>query len=504
MKILTQTIKDLGDPSEFWEYFEILSQIPRCSGNEAGIRNYIKEEAEKFHFNIKIDKIGNLVVGISPKIIKGHNKKVVLQSHLDIVCEKNDATVHDFSKDPLKLKIIEKDGDKWLMAEGTTLGADNGVGIAFSLTLMKKIHEKQINLDSLAIDLLFTVEEETGLYGALGIDKDMIEGDYLINLDSENDEEFTIGCAGGINTWADIKLNYEKISDNFNDPIVIKISVGGLNGGHSGTDIHKGKGNSIKILSKILWKSNKKHSISLQSLRGGNKLNAIPREVQSIIVIEKEKEPLIRAFISEIISEIKRELGEKEPNLQINLDIINEINDNRIFAKDLKNKLLDILYIFPNGPISMHEEIQGLVHTSTNLAAIKMEENLIKIGSSQRSVNKFSQILIQERIEALFNLADLDIIVTRSAGYPGWDPNFKSTLLKISKETYDELFNHEVKVKAIHAGLECGVLKKIVPNTEMISLGPNVIGGHTPDERLQVKSVSKTWNLLLRILEKLQ
>jgi len=369
---------------------------------------------------------------------------------------------------------------------------------------MKKIYKQQINLDSIAIDLLFTVEEETGLYGALSIDKDMIEGDYLINLDSENDEEFTIGCAGGINTWADIKLNYEEISDYFKDPIFIKISLEGLNGGHSGTDINKGRGNSIKILSNILWKSNNKHSISLQSIRGGNKLNAIPREVQSIIVVEKEREPIIKTFISEIISEIKKQLGEKEPNLQIKLDVIKDINNNRIFAKDLKNKLLDILYIFPNGPISMHQEIQGLVHTSTNLAAIKIEENVIKIGSSQRSVNKFSQILIQERVEALFNLADLDITVTRSAGYPGWDPNFNSTLLKISKETYNELFNHEVKVKAIHAGLECGVLKKIVPNTEMISLGPNVIGGHTPDERLQVKSVSKTWNLLLRILEKLQ
>ena len=501
---MKQAIKDLGVPFEFWDYFERISQIPRCSGNESEIRNFIKQEAKNFNFETKVDMVGNLVVRISPKIVKKQNKKVVLQSHLDIVCEKNEATEHDFSKDPLKLKIIEIDDEKWLTAEGTTLGADNGVGIAYSLMLMKKIYKQQINLDSIAIDLLFTVEEETGLYGALSIDKDMIEGDYLINLDSENDEEFTIGCAGGINTWADIKLNYEEISDYFKDPIFIKISLEGLNGGHSGTDINKGRGNSIKILSNILWKSNNKHSISLQSIRGGNKLNAIPREVQSIIVVEKEREPIIKTFISEIISEIKKQLGEKEPNLQIKLDVIKDINNNRIFAKDLKNKLLDILYIFPNGPISMHQEIQGLVHTSTNLAAIKIEENVIKIGSSQRSVNKFSQILIQERVEALFNLADLDITVTRSAGYPGWDPNFNSTLLKISKETYNELFNHEVKVKAIHAGLECGVLKKIVPNTEMISLGPNVIGGHTPDERLQVKSVSKTWNLLLRILEKLQ
>jgi len=450
---LKQAIKDLGVPFEFWDYFERISQIPRCSGNESEIRNFIKQEAKNFNFETKVDMVGNLVVRISPKIVKKQNKKVVLQSHLDIVCEKNEATEHDFSKDPLKLKIIEIDDEKWLTAEGTTLGADNGVGIAYSLMLMKKIYKQQINLDSIAIDLLFTVEEETGLYGALSIDKDMIEGDYLINLDSENDEEFTIGCAGGINTWADIKLNYEEISDYFKDPIFIKISLEGLNGGHSGTDINKGRGNSIKILSNILWKSNNKHSISLQSIRGGNKLNAIPREVQSIIVVEKEREPIIKTFISEIISEIKKQLGEKEPNLQIKLDVIKDINNNRIFAKDLKNKLLDILYIFPNGPISMHQEIQGLVHTSTNLAAIKIEENVIKIGSSQRSVNKFSQILIQERVEALFNLADLDITVTRSAGYPGWDPNFNSTLLKISKETYNELFNHEVKVKAIHAKL---------------------------------------------------
>jgi len=501
---LTQTIKNLGNPPEFWDYFEQISQIPRCSGDEAEIRDFIKKESENFGFVTKIDKAGNLVVKISPTVMKNKNKKVVLQSHLDIVCEKNEATIHNFSKDPLKLKIIEVDNEKWLSAEGTTLGADNGVGIAYSLALMKNIHEKQINLDSLAIDLLFTVEEETGLYGALGIDKDMIEGDYLINLDSENDEKFTIGCAGGINTWADIKLTYERISDNFKDPIFMKITVGGLNGGHSGAEIDKGRGNSIKILSKILWKSNKKYSISLHSIHGGNKLNAIPREVQSIIIIEKEREPVIRAFMSEVISDIKLEIGRNEPNLQIKLNIINDINENRILDRKLKDKLLDILYIFPNGPISMHQEIRGLVHTSTNLAAIKMEENVIKIGSSQRSVNAFSQKFIQERIEALFNLADLDITVGRSAGYPGWDPNFNSTLLKISKETYNELFNLEVKVKAIHAGLECDVLKKLVPNTEMISLGPNVIGGHTPEERLQVKSVTKIWTFLLRLLEKLQ
>ena len=496
--------KELGEPSEFWDYFEQISQIPRCSGNESEIRNFVKQEAENFNFETKVDKTGNLIVRILPKMVKKQNKKVVLQSHLDIVCEKNEATEHDFSKDPLKLKIIELDDEKWLTAEGTTLGADNGVGIAFSLALMKKIHENQNIFDSLAIDLLFTVDEESGLYGALGIEKDMIEGDYLLNLDSEEDDSFTIGCAGGINTLADIKLSYEKISEYIKNPIVLKLSVGGLNGGHSGIDIDKGRGNSIKILSKILWRANKKYPISINSIHGGNKHNAIPREVTSIIIIEKESEPAIRAFINDVISEIRLECGEKEPNLQVNMESIKDFKENRIFAKNLKEKLLDILYIFPNGPISMHKEIQGLVHTSTNLAAIKMRENVLKITTSQRSVNEISLKYLQERIEALFHLADLDIRVEIAAKYPGWDPDFNSILLKISKETYKELFNHEVRVKAIHAGLECGVLKKNVPNMEMISLGPNVKGGHTPDERLEVKSITKIWTFLMKLLEKLQ
>jgi dipeptidase D len=284
----------------------------------------------------------------------------------------------------------------------------------------------------------------------------------------------------------------------------MKLSVGGLNGGHSGIDIDKGRGNSIKILSKILWRTNKKYQISINSIYGGNKHNAIPREVTSIIIIEKESEPGIRAFINDVISEIRSEFGEKEPDLQIKMVPIKDFKNNGIFTTNLKEKLLDILYIFPNGPISMHKEIQGLVHTSTNLAAIKINENVLKITTSQRSVNEISLNYLQERIEALFHLADLDIRVETYAKYPGWDPNFNSTLLKISKETYKELFNHEVIVKAIHAGLECGVLKKNVPNMEMISLGPNVKGGHTPDERLEVKSITKIWTFLMRLLEKLQ
>jgi len=256
-------IKELGNPTEFWEYFEKITKIPRCSGKEEKIREFIKNQAEMMSFESLVDNGGNLIIRI-PSKSKAHNSKVILQCHMDMVCEKNEKTTHDFSKDSLKLLLVEKENKKWLTADGTTLGADNGVGIAYLLTLMNKIHRGELELG--ALDFLFTVDEEVGLVGAMNLDSSLVDGKYLLNLDSEDDNRFTIGCAGGINTIGKIKVEFVEISDNNRHLIPVKLSVSGLIGGHSGVDIHRGRANSLKILARILWKVN--NTFSLENIYG--------------------------------------------------------------------------------------------------------------------------------------------------------------------------------------------------------------------------------------------
>ena len=274
-------LKDLGQPSEFWDYFEKVSKIPRCSEHEEKIRMFIKEEAERLGFRSKSDSVGNLVVIVPAK---SKQKSIgVLQCHMDMVCEKNESVTHDFSKDPLKLKVNEIENDKWLTAEGTTLGADNGVGICYILTLMKKIYKGELNFDSLGLNMLFTVDEEQGLRGAFKIEKEFLEGDFLINLDSEEDNAVTIGCAGGLVHFVEIKRSTIELNQQNEEFIPIKIFISGLLGGHSGVDIHLGRGNALKIIGQLLWKLNIRYSFHICSIDGGNRTNAIPREVTAII-----------------------------------------------------------------------------------------------------------------------------------------------------------------------------------------------------------------------------
>lgn len=494
---MVQTLKNLGNPSEFWEYFEKITKIPRCSGKEELIRNYIMKEAEQLGFKTVVDKIGNLFVKI-PAVTKTNKPAIILQCHLDMVCEKNQEVKHDFSKDPLELRIIEYNKNKWLTAKGTTLGADNGVGICYLLTLMKKSHLGELKFG--ALELLFTVNEEQGLSGVFKIGKDLIDGEYLVNLDSEEDNAITIGCAGGIVTRANIKIKYDNVNESKNKGIPVKLSIKGLMGGHSGVDIHKDRANAIKVLSKILWTVNNKFSIEINSIIGGNRSNAIPREAQSIFYVNKDQLVEIKNFINEIISEIMLKISEIEPNVKILLEEIKNFADTRILPEKVKNKLLHLLYAIPNGPISMHQKIPNLVHTSSNLASIKTSDDFINIITSQRSFHEVSKKDIYERIEVLFKLADKNWRIEHIGDYPGWDPDFNSKLLKIAKKKYAEIFNKDVLVKAVHAGLETGILKKKFPEIEMISIGPTVAGAHSPDEKLKIKSVEKIWNFLIKLL----
>ncbi|MFX0105473.1 MAG: beta-Ala-His dipeptidase [Candidatus Hodarchaeota archaeon] len=494
-------LKDLGQPSEFWRYFEEVSKIPRCSEHEEKIRMFIKEESEKLGFSSNIDSVGNIVISIPSK--SNQTSKIILQCHMDMVCEKNESVIHDFSKDPLKLKIVNINNEKWLTAEGTTLGADNGVGICYMLTLMKKIHEGELNFGSLGLDLLFTVDEEQGLRGAFKIDKDFLDGDFLINLDSEEDDTVTIGCAGGLVHFIEIKTNRVNLIQSNESFIPISISVSGLLGGHSGVDIHLGRGNALKIIGQLLWKLNEKYLIHICSIDGGNRTNAIPREATTICYIEKNRSSEIFDFINKLFTDIKVIFDSIEPTLDLSFKKLVDYSNNRVLSKKAQSELLNIMYLIPNGPLSMHPRINDLVFTSSNFASIKTRENTIEFKLSQRSLSEFFKTVIWEKTKALLDLSDLEIHIEKDSDYPGWTPNFQSNLLSKCKETYREIFNEDIKIKAIHAGLECGILKKKFPQMEMISIGPTNEGAHSPDERLLIKSVEKVWNLLVTLLTKL-
>ncbi|MFX1276204.1 MAG: beta-Ala-His dipeptidase [Promethearchaeota archaeon] len=493
-------VKELGKLSEFWEYFEKISKIPRCSGREAKIREFIQNEASTFNFHTKTDNVGNLLVKIPIKNIKKDQKKVCLQCHLDMVCEKNKAYEHDFLKDPLKLKLIKIDDEKWLTAEGTTLGADNGVGIAYCLIIMKKLSTGEINLGKIDLSFLFTVEEESGLLGAFNIDRNLIDCDYLINLDSENDETLTIGCAGGTNTFGSLEYEPDNVNETMKESVPYKLSITGLIGGHSGVDIHRGRINAIKLIGRILHESDLS-KISLHSIRGGNRTNAIPRETEVIFFLDRKN---INEFISsleQLISSIKQELRKTEPNLQISLIELNNFQENHIIPDLIKNKLITLIHTLPNGPISMHPKFSNLVHTSTNLASINIDEHMIDIKTKQRSLEEISKIEIREKIKAEFEATNLNFEIKFEADYPGWNPNFNSNLLIKAKEKYNELFHKEALVNVVHAGLECGILKRHFPDIDMISFGPTTKDAHSPDESLQIKSIQKIWQFLIALIK---
>jgi len=494
-----EELKHLGSPREFWEYFYEISKIPRCSGKEGKIRDFIKNEANKFGFETEIDDVENLLIKIPGKINDGIT--VVLQSHMDIVCEKNKDSTHDFSKDPLDLELIEIENEKWVTAKGTTLGADNGVGIAYQLAIMKMISNNQLNLEHINLKLLFTVDEEMGLKGASQLKKEFTEGDYLINLDSEDDKTFTVGCAGGIQFRTKFKFHKQTIEDKSHIPI--KIQIKGLIGGHSGVDIDKGRGHSVKIISQILWNVNKEFKINVNSIEGGNLSNAIPREAQAIFFVDKSKKNDLVEYINRHFEEIKKLYDGIEPNMKIIIEDLEKDDSFTIMDKHFQEKILNLFYVIPTGPIYFHPRIKGLVHTSMNFATIKTREQVIKTRISIRSISNYDKEILHDKVLTLMNLANLEYENYKYVKYPSWPPKFNSKLTIIAKKAYRDLFNEDVEIQAIHAGLECAYFSDYFPGMDVISFGPDIKGGHSPDERLRVRSVSKIWNILINLLEKL-
>ena len=476
------------EPSALWEFFEEICRIPRPSKKEDEIRKYLVQFAEKKQMEYQVDKAGNLL--IKKPAAKGMEKcrTVVLQSHLDMVCEKNSDIPHDFEKDPIQPTI---DGD-WVKAKGTTLGADDGIGVAAQLAVLDA---KGISHGP--IECLFTVDEETGLSGAFALEEGFFTGEILLNLDSEDEGELIIGCAGGNDTTAIFEYKPKKTPGK---NLAFEISIKGLKGGHSGDDIHKGLGNSNKIISRFLWNISRNYDARLAHFDGGNLRNAIAREAKAIFTIPTENYEVCKTYFDEFALTISEELKATEPGLTLSL-IHSDLPEN-IINRKTQNRLLNCLYACPHGVIEWSREIPGLVETSTNLASVKfISENDIQVTTSQRSSVFSSRKDISDRVQSIFEMGKAR--VSRTTGYPGWKPNTLSPILSITKDCYKNLFGNEPVVRAIHAGLECGLFLEKYPALDMVSFGPTIRGAHSPDERLNIESTLKFWQLLLAVLEKI-
>jgi dipeptidase D len=472
-------------PTEIWKYFEEICTVPRPSKNEGKMIQFLLDFGQKQGFETKHDEKGNVLISKPASKGKENLKPVILQSHMDMVCEKNSDSLHDFENDPITPFI---DGE-WVKAVGTTLGADDGIGMAAQMAILTSktiVHGP--------LECLFTVDEETGLSGAAALKPNFMKGKILINLDSEDEGELFIGCAGGKDTVANLSYFGKKTPKN---SIALSFSVTGLKGGHSGDDINKGLGNSIKILNRFLWDCTQKHKIRLVEFHGGNLRNAIPREAFATITVEEKLAPVLLEQFQNYIKTIQFELKETEPDLALNCKEV-EL-PKFVLKRSSQNQLLNSLYACPHGVIAMSAKMPGLVETSTNLASVKFKtDKTIEITTSQRSDIESAKDSIASMVESVFLLADAT--VSHSEGYPGWAPNPDSEILKITQNAYKQLFNVEPVVRSIHAGLECGLFFEKFPYMDMISFGPTLRGVHSPDERLQIPSVQKFWDLLLLVL----
>ncbi|MDE5875178.1 MAG: aminoacyl-histidine dipeptidase [Muribaculaceae bacterium] len=479
-------VKEL-QPALVWQCFDEITKVPRPSCHEEQIKEYLLGFAERHGIKAKADKVGNVVM--YKPATPGHENAptVILQSHMDMVAEKNGDVEHDFLKDPIQTYI---DGD-WVKAKGTTLGADNGIGMAASLAVM--IDD---TLEHGPVEALFTMNEEIGLEGAQNLSKDMLGGDILVNLDSEDDGEIFVGCAGGIDTTAVFEYNRSFSPENFS---YFRVKISGLLGGHSGGDIHLGRANANILLARFIWNCSQKWDIEVSHIHGGNLRNAIAREAEAVFGIHNDHKNKVNSFLAQYAKEIKNEFEGVEPGIKIDIENVERPE----YCIDSKTSLALIraLYSAPHGVISMSRELEGLVETSTNLAAVKMEgDDKIKVTTSQRSSVESRKMDIAGRVEAHFQLAGAK--VTHSDGYPGWAPDMNSKIMKISAEAYEELFGVKPEIKAIHAGLECGFFRAKYPELDMVSIGPTMTGVHSPDEKLNIPTVEKFWKHLCLMLKK--
>ena len=474
------------EPEPVWKHFDRLAAIPRASTKEAAARDYIRGLATKLGLECVQDGVGNLVIRKPARPGREGAPMALLQGHLDMVCEKNEGTVHDFDVDPIK---VIRDGD-WLMAEGTTLGSDNGVGVAAALAVMES---KDIAHGPL--EFVFTIDEETGLTGASEFPAGLLKSKYFLNLDNEDEGTLCIGCSGGVKTTARRKVGLHPAGAGS----AWRIKVSGLKGGHSGVDIHQGRGNALRIMGGVLQVLLDRLPIEIAEINGGSAQNAIPREAAAVVLADPSREKELKSIVATAEAGYKTDLGGFDSGLQITVEkterpakVLDTVDAKQTVA------LLASLY---HGVVAMSPDVAGLVQTSTNLATVSTKGDVVEIVTSQRSAIESSMLAAARMVATVCRLAGFE--VEHAGKYPGWKPEPNSDIVRKLQEVHQKLFGEPAKLIAMHAGLECGVIGEKYPGMEMASFGPTIVGPHSPNERVKISSVQSFWNYLKLVLENL-
>jgi dipeptidase D len=472
-------------PPLVWKYFAALSRIPRCSKQEQNAAKFVLDTARKLGLSARQDKAGNVVVKKPASAGRDGVKSVCLQGHLDMVCEKNAGKVHDFNKDPIEL--VRK--GNVLMANGTTLGADNGIAVATNLAIME-----DKTLEHGPLELLFTIDEETGLTGANHLEPGFLASKTLMNLDSEEEGALYVGCSGGKDTTAAWSVQFEPPSAAMTG---LELRVTGLKGGHSGLEIDKGRGNALKILNRVLIALGEQGA-RLAKIDGGNKRNAIPREAQAVVYVPKAKRDAAVTLVEEWNETLRAELKTVEPDLQVSAS---DLKGRKVpvMKKKHQAQITSVIAALPHGVTKMSADIPGLVETSTNVAMIATNGKKVTLATSQRSSVASEIVEIAQTVRTIMEMGGA--AVSQGAGYPGWKPNLESPILKLAVETYGKLYGKTPETKAVHAGLECGIIGEKYPGMDMVSFGPTLEGVHSPDEKIYIDTVPKFWNFLTAILK---
>lgn len=473
-------------PQSLWENFSKICSIPHPSKHEEKIVAYLMEWAKKYNISVKKDKIGNLI--FKKPATKGmeNRKGVILQGHIDMVPQKNSNKVHDFTKDPIET-IIGDDG--WVRANGTTLGADNGIGCAAAMSVLQAT-----DIEHGPIEVLITVDEETGMTGAFGLEPGLFDGDILLNLDSEDEGELYVGCAGGVDVNISMEYPQTETTKGF---VAYNLSVKGLKGGHSGMDINTGRANSNKLLFRFLIHSMRSFDLKIAEVNGGSLRNAIPRESFALVLVPEKEAKAFEAEVMKTEQIFKDEFAKTEPDMQMKVEKTGL--PAKIMAQNEMLKICKATYVCPHGVERMSDSMPGLVETSNNLAIVKCIDGKFTVNCLVRSSVDSAKMAVMYKIGSLFDLIGAN--VKYEGAYPGWKPNMDSPILKTMMKTYKELYGKTPEIKAIHAGLECGLLGGVYPHWDMISFGPTIRNPHSPDERVNIESVEKFWNFLKATLK---
>ena len=481
---MSKAVRNL-EPKIVWNHFADLNAVPRPSKKEERVIQFMVDFGKKLNLETFVDKVGNVI--IKKPATKGleNRKTVVLQSHLDMVHQKNSATDFDFDKEGIKMLI---EGD-WVTADGTTLGADNGLGVAAIMAIFSSEDIEHPNLEA-----LFTIDEETGMTGAMGLEGGILEGEILLNLDTEEDDEIGMGCAGGVDVTATRSYAEEEVSEN---ATAYSITVKGLNGGHSGMDIIKELGNANKIMNRLLFDGFTNFGLQISEINGDSLRNAIPRESTAIVTVDIISKEAFLLETNLLINNIKEEFSTIEPNLAV--DIQETTLPNKIMELGVQEGLLKSIYAAHNGVYRMSPDIKGLVETSNNIARVIVKDGSIKIGCLTRSSSESNKLDLANSLKSAFELSGFDVDL--SGEYPGWQPNVNSAILDVVSNLYETLHGEKADVAACHAGLECGILGQNYPEMDMVSFGPTIRGAHSPDEKASISSTQKFWKFLVAILK---